>query len=599
MNFLNRLNVGARLAVAFAIIVALMIILGGVGISRMRAINAELDHTANVGFRRVALVNHAATRVHENSRAALQMVLTADPSEQTRFIGVQAKNKEAITKDFTEIQSLLENDEGKKLFADVVARRADYVAAFSNVSQLVKTDHARAQQIATAEMVPLLDKFIASLDAFLVQQQEQVSEAAAAGASAYVTGIWVTIVAGLLIFAVSGILGYLITRSITLPLRSAVESAKGIAQGRFEITASEELGQVAQAFSGVQTALVETRELKAKVEKDNEELQANIMELLKVVAEASDGNLTVRAPITAGALGNVADAFNTLLESLQTLLSEVRTQIGRTNDVVESIRDLSRKMASGATHQSRELDSASQLVQRMSADIERVSERAGVAAAAAKRTEESAHEGTQAVHNVISGMDQLRANVQAGAKKMKNLGDRSMEITSIVSTISRISEQTNMLALNAAIEAARAGEHGRGFSVVAEEVRKLAERTAGATQEIDKLVKSIHLETNETVDAIEQQTQVVEQESALVGQAGESLMKIRQVSGESATVVVDISNVARQQAEGTGHVVKTMGQISAIARSTQEGAEGTVATVTQLATLSNQLRESVNRFKVA
>ena len=118
-----------------------------------------------------------------------------------------------------------------------------------------------------------------------------------------------------------------------------------------------------------------------------------------------------------------------------------------------------------------------------------------------------------------------RQNVQAGAKKMKNLGDRSMEITGIVGTISRISEQTNMLALNAAIEAARAGEHGRGFSVVAEEVRKLAERTADATQEIDKLVKAIHSETNETVAAIEQQTQVVEQESQLVSKAGESLVR--------------------------------------------------------------------------
>ena len=108
----------------------------------------------------------------------------------------------------------------------------------------------------------------------------------------------------------------------------------------------------------------------------------------------------------------------------------------------------------------------------------------------------------------MRGMDALRANVQAGAKKIKNLGDRSMEITSIVGTIARISEQTNMLALNAAIEAARAGEHGRGFSVVADEVRQLAERTAAATQEIESLVRAIQTETNESVDAIEQQTEV-------------------------------------------------------------------------------------------
>jgi twitching motility protein PilJ len=156
-----------------------------------------------------------------------------------------------------------------------------------------------------------------------------------------------------------------------------------------------------------------------------------------------------------------------------------------------------------------------------------------------------------------------------------------------------------MLALNAAIEAARAGEHGRGFSVVADEVRKLAERTAGATQEIDKLVKAIHAETTETVGAIEQQTSIVEQESRAVGKAGESLQKIRQVSTESANIVVDISTVAKKQAEGAGRVVRAMEQISAIAKATQEGVEGTSATVTQLATLSNALRSSMGKFKVA
>ena len=220
-------------------------------------------------------------------------------------------------------------------------------------------------------------------------------------------------------------------------------------------------------------------------------------------------------------------------------------------------------------------------------DRARLRERACRAAEAAKRTESSALEGSEAVQNVISGMESLRSNVQAGAKKMKNLGDRSMEITSIVETISRISEQTNMLALNAAIEAARAGEHGRGFSVVAEEVRKLAERTAGATQEIGKLVKAIHLETNETVQAIEQQTQVVEQESQVVGQAGESLAKIREVSTQSADLVADISSVAQQQVSGTRVVVETIGQISSIALRTQEGAEGTVAIIGKLIQLSD------------
>jgi twitching motility protein PilJ len=349
----------------------------------------------------------------------------------------------------------------------------------------------------------------------------------------------------------------------------------------------------------VRNLLIETREVKAKVESDNRDLQNNITELLRVVATASDGDLTVRAPVSAGALGNVADAFNSLLESLQELLAVVGAQIRMTDAIVSTVKEASSKMAAGATTQSTELNDASKLIQRMSADITKVSDGADVAVAAAKRTETSAVEGSKAVEEVIAGMSTLRANVQAGAKKMKNLGDRSMEITGIVSTISRISEQTNMLALNAAIEAARAGEHGRGFAVVAEEVRKLAERTATATRDIDRLVKAIHIETTETVTAIEQQTHVVEQEAEAVGEAGQSLRKIQGASSESSAVVVDISSIAREQAQRTGTVVTAIGRITSIARETETGAAGTASTVQRLAQVAQDLQKSVAKFKVA
>jgi len=195
-------------------------------------------------------------------------------------------------------------------------------------------------------------------------------------------------------------------------------------------------------------------------------------------------------------------------------------------------------------------------------------------------------------------MDQLRQNVQAGAKKMKNLGDRSMEITGIVDTIGRISEQTNMLALNAAIEAARAGEHGRGFSVVAEEVRKLAERAATATHEIGKLVNAINLETNETVAAIEKQTQVVEQESVLVSRAGQALIRIREVSSDSASLVTGIASLTKAQIEGSASVNSAINQIAQVAQATLQGVENTVSTLNHLTQLSTELSRSMARFRV-
>jgi twitching motility protein PilJ len=300
-----------------------------------------------------------------------------------------------------------------------------------------------------------------------------------------------------------------------------------------------------------------------------------------------------------GALGNVADAFNQLLESIESIISELKTQLSRTENAVLEISRSSQAIADGATSQAKQLLSTTELVRQMSTELARVSETAKNAANAAERTQGSAREGAEGVQTVITGMNTLRANVQAGAKKMKNLGDRSMEITGIVSTINRISEQTNMLALNAAIEAARAGEHGRGFSVVADEVRKLAERTAEATQEIDKLVKTIHSETNETVQAIEQQTHFVEEESVLVGRAGESLTRITQVSQESAELVGFITSIAVAQAKDAQNVVNAMSAISAIAQSAQSGAENNAEVVSQLGALSQQLRASVGRFRLS
>ncbi len=366
----------------------------------------------------------------------------------------------------------------------------------------------------------------------------------------------------------------------------------------FMLASKDELGDVAVQYNQINAALVEARTLQRKVAEDNREIQDQIMGLLTVVSDASDGDLRVRAKISAGALGNVADAFNQLMESLQRLIGNVQQQLVSTLDAVKQITDASQTMVKGSTTQASEVQLVNALVERLAKEIAQVAATAQNASSAAQRTESSALEGSESVQNVIRGMDSLRSNVQAGAKKMKNLGDRSMEITSIVGTIARISEQTNMLALNAAIEAARAGEHGRGFSVVAEEVRKLAERTATATQEIEKLVKAIQLETNETVHAIEQQTQVVEQESQIVGRAGESLVRIREVASQSAGLTGNITSIATVQVEGTKEVVKGISQVQGIAQSTQQSAQATVVIAERLAKLSEDLEQGLKRFKV-
>ena len=397
------------------------------------------------------------------------------------------------------------------------------------------------------------------------------------------------------LFALLFVAFYLSIRQSIVTLGSAMARMISGDSTAFELASRDELGQVADQIN---VAISAARGLRQRLDQENRELQESVMALLEVVSRASDGDLVVRAKVTAGALGNIADAFNQMQDGTQKLILNIRAQLIETQRTVGEISQLAVRMARDASSQAEQVGSAAQMVARMNDDIVVVSDNARSAAAASKRTEESATAGSQAVDNVVSGMDQLRANVQAGAKKIKNLGDRSMEITNIVGTISRISEQTNMLALNAAIEAARAGEQGRGFTVVAEEVRKLAERTARATEEIGRLVQAIHLETNESVVAIEQQTSVVEQESTVVAAAGQSLHRILEAAGQSSLLVQDISAVAKSQAEQTGQVALAMDAISSIAITTRAGAEDTASQISSLLSATQQLTRSIERFKV-
>ena len=602
-KLMSSMRVGRKLTAGFALAIGLMAVASVVGLITSRSNQQRIEHLVQVDSTLAAEGAGARAASLELRRYEKDMFLNIEDAKKvTDYEGKWRAQVDVLLRHLDRIEKTAESVADRAVAPRLREHVTTYTTALTQVLADMRAGKVTTPQQGNSALAPskkAIQVLEEDLTSFAASHRAAMDVASTEIQSSVANTIVATLVFTMLALVGAFVVAYLLGRSIRRPLENAVRGAREVAQGRFEITAQEELGQVQQAFEGVRGLLVETRALKDGVERDNRELQDNITELLRVVANASDGDLTVRAPVSAGALGNVADAFNSLLESLQDLLGQVATQIARTDAIVNTVKDATTEMTKGATNQSNELSEARELIERMSVEINRVSQGASAAADAAKRTEVTAAAGTKAVDDVVTGMGTLRANVQAGAKKMKNLGDRSMEITSIVATISRISEQTNMLALNAAIEAARAGEHGRGFTVVAEEVRKLAERTATATGDIDRLVKTIHAETIETVAAVEQQTHVVEEEAVAVGEAGESLRKIHGASTESSAVVVEISSIAREQAERTGIVVNAMGRISSIALATEKGAAGTALSVLELSQMSQQLQKSVARFKVA
>jgi twitching motility protein PilJ len=212
---------------------------------------------------------------------------------------------------------------------------------------------------------------------------------------------------------------------------------------------------------------------------------------------------------------------------------------------------------------------------------------------------QAAATGLDAVHNTIGGMNTLRDQIQDTAKRLKRLGESSQEIGEITELISDITEQTNVLALNAAIQAASAGEAGRGFSVVAEEVQRLAERSGDATRQIAALVKAIQTDTQDAVGAMEKSTQGVVEGARLSDNAGTALTEIDQVSRRLAELIEQIAQAASAEASSANTVAGNIQHIFVVTEQTERGTQSTAEQVRELATMAEELRQSVARFKIA
>ena len=255
-------------------------------------------------------------------------------------------------------------------------------------------------------------------------------------------------------------------------------------------------------------------------------------------------------------------------------------------------------MRRGTEQQTTQIHSAVGAVNDMSATIQRMAENADAATQASLKATQAAVKGGSSVAETIKGMQRIRAAVQTTGKKIKGLGERSLEIGAIIEVINEIATQTNLLALNAAIEAARAGEQGKGFAVVADEVRKLAERAGRATKDITSLIKGIQVETSEAVTVMEEGTREVEEGTKLADQAGAALREIEQIVKQTSTLVTDITKAAADQVKVSEGVASSMDSISKLTQETSDGVRGTVDTISRLAELSKRLTDAIGRFKL-
>ncbi|MDH4049973.1 MAG: methyl-accepting chemotaxis protein, partial [Rubrivivax sp.] len=330
----------------------------------------------------------------------------------------------------------------------------------------------------------------------------------------------------------------------------------------------------------------------------NDANQAAILRLMNELQTVAEGDLTQQATVTEDITGAIADSVNYTVEELRTLVSQVQSTVARVTDTTQQVEQTSTELLAASTEQLREIRETGESVLQMAGRINDVSSQAQQTAQVARQSLQVAETGLQAVQNSIGGMNAIRDQIQETSKRIKRLGESSQEIGEITELISDITEQTNVLALNAAIQAASAGEAGRGFSVVAEEVQRLAERSGDATRQIAAIVRTIQTDTQDAVAAMERSTQGVVEGARLSDAAGSALVDIDRVTRELSELIERISQQASSEASSANVVAENIQHIFAVTEQTGDGTRSTAQMVRELSRTAEELRQSVARFKV-
>jgi methyl-accepting chemotaxis protein len=351
------------------------------------------------------------------------------------------------------------------------------------------------------------------------------------------------------------------------------------------------LGQIEQARQKAESLAEEQRQQK-------ETLQKQLLALLSDVEGAAQGDLTVRADVTTGEIGTVADFFNAVIESLRGIVTQVKTAAQKVNASLGenegAIRQLSAEALKQAEETTRTLDS----VEQMTRSIQQVAENARQAAVVARTASATAEASGIAMERSVQSIFTLRETVAVTAKKVKRLGESSQKISRVASLIEQISLQTNLLAINAGIEAARAGEQGQGFAVVAEEVGELAARSGAATKEIEQIVESIQQETASVVEAMELGTSQVVEGTYLVEDAKQSLSQILEVSRQIDELVQSISSATVSQAQTSENVAELMKEMAKVSERTADSTRQVSGFLKETVGIAQELQASVGTFKV-
>jgi methyl-accepting chemotaxis protein len=621
MKALNNLKTSVKLIGGFMLLSVITAVVGGLGFYQMRQIDASssqmyTNYTVPIG--QLGDISVAFQRTRVNLR---DMLLAKTPEESQKYANTINDLSVEIEGQSAEYEKLIVSTEMRDMFDKYTALYESFTNDRDAIMALAQADKKeQALTLMRGDAYTTAKAVEAQIDLMRETKTKQADEISMTNTK--LTNKATTL---LLVFSVSGVLvaialGLIISASIATPLGMVTKMAQDLSVGNTLRTMSDtdkdkvrqrkdEVGTIGKAFDqlisymqemGIAATTIASNDLTATVTPKSERdelgnafatMIAGLRSVIGQVSESAESVSTAASQLASASdqSGKATNQIATTIQQVASGTTQQSEEVSKTSSSVEQMGRAIEGVAKGAQEQAKAITQASQVTTRISSAIEQVANNAQSVARDSAEAAKHSRDGAQTVKDTISGMEAIRTKVSLSATKVEEMGNRSGEIGVIVETIEDIASQTNLLALNAAIEAARAGEQGKGFAVVADEVRKLAERSSLATKEIATLIKGIQNTVSEAIRAMQESASEVEAGVTRAHSAGEALDNILKAAESVYQQAEDAGTAAGKVSAAASELVEAVDAVSAVIE------ENTAATE-EMAANSSELTQAVENI---